>query len=176
MAGYTKMYLGDRCASTVPPNRDGRTMLGHRPLVGLAQATRNDQDVETGVVMKSLVYVRGFPRDQDDRLDYVTLIHNPLHFLCACGKEMGNADMLSAPFCEKSRSIWSSKKQPDLTAVLPPGTDSPPGQGRRTLQVRMRPARVTALPSAIAPTESGKRFQNFGEETGTIPFSRHHTE
>lgn len=42
-----------------------------------------------------------------------------------------------------------------------------------TLQVLMRPALVSMRPSATAPTESGKRFQNLGEATGTIPFSRH---
>ncbi len=50
----------------------------------------------------------------------------------------------------------------------------PSGQCNKTLHVRIRPAFVTARPSSIAPKELGKRFQNLGDATGTMPFSLHH--
>jgi len=40
----------------------------------------------------------------------------------------------------------------------------------------MRPELVVVLPSVIGPNVSGKRFQNFGEATGIIPFARHQIE
>lgn len=126
--------------------------------------------------MKSMVYVRSFPGDQVDRLNEETLFSNLPPLLRAYSKEMGSADALSDPFCEKNRSIWSSKKTAGFDDCFSGRDGCRVGQGRRTLQVRMRPAPVVALPSTIGPSVSGKRFQNFGEATGTIPFARHQIE
>lgn len=126
--------------------------------------------------MKSMVYVWSFSSDQVDRLNEETLFSNSFALLRAYGREIGSADRLSNPFCEKARSIWSSRKTAEFDGCFSAWDGCPVGQGRRTLQVRMRPAPVVARPSTIAPTLSGKRFQNFGEATGTIPFARHHIE
>lgn len=44
----------------------------------------------------------------------------------------------------------------------------------RTLQVRMRPAVVVIRLSSTLPSVSGSRFQNLGDESGTIPLLLHH--
>jgi hypothetical protein len=50
-------------------NREVRTMLRHRPLVGFNQSYRSAQHVEFLMVMKSMAYARNSSSDQTDRFD-----------------------------------------------------------------------------------------------------------
>lgn len=52
--------------------------------------------------------------------------------------------------------------------------DSGPAIYNRTLQVRMRPAPVVIRLSSTLPSVPGNHFQNFGDDTGTMPFVLHH--